>query len=102
VSAEGKGGLTGKVLDANGVFWNTSDAGQYCTALPAGRFQLDTTTDPNCAWTNFHPQVKFTVGHGENDGGDSETAEGGDKTGDGDILAKGAKKDAKDAKTKVV
>ena len=72
VSAEGNGGLTGKVLDQNGIFLNISYSDPKCPIPVLGQFRLDTSSVYGCSWLDYHPQIQFIDKNGENNSDGSE------------------------------
>jgi hypothetical protein len=59
ISTEGDGGLTGTVVDPNGIYVNYSVAGQGCGGLAVpGTLALDT----GC-WAGFHPEIQVVTKH---------------------------------------
>ncbi len=64
VGADGNGGPVGSVVDPNGVFIDYSNVAKYCDPSQGPGFRLDTSTNPNCSWAGFHPQIRVTVGGG--------------------------------------
>ena len=53
ISTDGNGGITGSVLDTNGIFVNYTSAGSSCSGSATPGLRLDT----GC-WAGFHPEIQ--------------------------------------------